>query len=118
MALSITEKAEKYEKIVEKKKVEKAEMHHLAMRGIEGASAATSSVALGAINAWKPELADIAYGLVQPNVIAAGLGAGLFFAAGPKNDAVREIGFGVALSGIVPLCHQGGAKLYSMLTAA
>lgn len=107
--------SEKLEKIEEKKKFDRKKMKAYMTRAAEPATAVVVSPLLGAINAAKPEWKSVAYGLVQPNAIATGLGV-LGILLFRKSAPVQEASFGMMYSGGVPLLHDAGAKLYEMIT--
>lgn len=104
---------------IEKQKQKKAEnrkrMKAYMIRASEPGAAVFVSPLLGAINRAKPEWKEVAYGLVQPNAVATGLGiAGLLLFR--KSPALWEGSMGTLMAGGVPLMHDVGAKLYDLIT--
>lgn len=113
-AITQQEKAERYDREQEKSKVRKAQEKLKMYRAVEFSTAFGSGLLLGALNKAKPEFSEVAYGIVQPNVVAATLGVIGFLAAG-KNENLREASAGLAFGGGIPLAHMGGAKLYALI---
>lgn len=107
--------SQKLEKIEDKKRFDRKKMKAYMTRAAEPVTALVVSPVLGAINAAKPEWKEAVYGLVQPNAIATVLGViGIVLLR--KSPAAQEAAFGMAYAGGVPLLHDGGAKLFDMLT--
>lgn len=113
--LTVSEKAAKYDKTVERAKVDRKLQKITLMRVTEACSVGGTSALLGVIEEAKPEFETALYGFAQPAVFALVAGGGGF--AFTKDGYVREGLGGMFLGGLAKLSHKGGKKLYQLITA-
>lgn len=116
MALTQVEKAEKYEKVVEKKKMDRLRAQSMTLRAIDLGTLGATSLAIGMVKSAKPEWDTAFYGLLSPDVVALIAGGALFAFAG-KSDVTREVGAGMVGAGLSPLAQKGGRKIYEQIAA-
>lgn len=106
MALTTSEKADRFDRSQDQKRSTRKAMKQ---RVAEAGTAAAAATGIGALIAAKPDLATLGDGYLHPNVIA--LGAGLLALTMGKG-LLRDAGSGLMFAGGVPLLNQLGGKIY------
>jgi hypothetical protein len=116
--LTQAEKSHRYDKSVQRHKIEKVYAHVTALRLTNFAVTGVTSVGMGALKAAKPEWEDAMYSLPIDLSVGA-IGFGLFVLAGEKRsgDYMREVGGGMASASLASLGEKGGRKIYEYATA-
>lgn len=113
MALTQTDKAEAYDRIKDKARVEKAKAAAMTLRAVEFGTGAIAFAGLAALEEAKPEW----FTYEIPRVVAAVGGLGMFMFAG-KSDMLREVGAGLTMAGAFPLVALGAKKAVAAAQAA
>lgn len=113
MALTQTDKAEAYDRIKDKARVEKAKAAAMTLRAVEFTTGAVVFAGLGALEEAYPTW----FTYEIPRVLTAIGGLGMFMFAG-KSDIVREIGAGMTMGGSFPLIALGAQKAVAAIKAA
>lgn len=111
--LSQSEKADRYDKSVMRRKADKVIAHVTMLRLTETVVNGVVSVGLGALKEAKPEWEQAAYGL-PIDITTGGLGFAAFVMAGDGRDGdyIRETGGGMMQAAIGSLGQKGGRALY------
>lgn len=120
MALSITEKAEKFDKQQERKKDEKVDAFILGLRATELVANGVASVGIGALKEARPAWEQAAYGLpIDGATFGVGLATVLAIGKSRKKSSqmFAELGYGLMQAATGSLGQKGGRKLYSYLAA-
>lgn len=105
MALTTSEKADRYDNEKAKKGATKKAMK---ARVAEGGTAAVAATGIGYLIAAKPDLATLGDGYLHPNVIATAGGLALMMLG---KGTLQEVGSGLLFAGGVPLLNQLGGKI-------
>lgn len=109
----IEQKAEKFDKRVEKERDEKLKAAALALRGVEVASGGVVALSMSALETYKPEW----FTYEIPRIVGMLTGMGAFVLAG-KSNLMREVGAGTFMASFFPLAGLGGKKLVEYAQAA
>lgn len=113
MALTQAEKADKFDNIKEKARVERAKTAAMTLRAVEFGTGVVAFSGLAALEEAKPEW----FTYEIPRVVAAVGGLGMFMFAG-KSDVIREVGAGLAMAGTFPLAALAAKKAVAAAQAA
>lgn len=110
MALTTSEKAERFDRQTDQKRATRKAMK---ARVAEAGTAGVAATGIGALLAAKPDLATLGDGYLHPNVLALAGGLALLTLG---KGTMKEVGSGLAFAGGIPLLNQLGGKIYESVT--